>query len=59
MKPRDFLTSRTIPGKEDQVIIDMSMDEPEEAGANARSPSPTQDYEDVEEAEVLMEEAKV
>ena len=58
MKPRDFLTSRTIPGKEDQVIIDMSMDEPEEAGASARSPSPTPDYEDVEGAEVLMEEAE-
>ena len=36
----------------------MSMDEPEEAGASARSPSPTPDYEDVEGAEVLMEEAE-
>ena len=44
MKPRDFLTSRTIPGKEDQVIIDMSMDEPEKSGANACSPIPTPDY---------------
>ena len=58
MKPSDFPTGRTIPGEDNQVIIDMSMDEPEEAGANARSPSPTPDYENVEEAEVLMEEAE-
>ena len=59
MKPSDFPTGRTIPGEDDQVIIDMSMDEPEEAGANARSPSPTPDYENVEEAEVLMNKAEV
>ena len=58
MKPRDFQTSRTVPGKQDQVIIDMSMNQPEEAGANARSPNPTPDYEDVEGAEVLKEEAE-
>ena len=31
MKPRDFQTGRTAPGKDDTVIIDMSMDGPEEA----------------------------
>ena len=40
---------------EEPIIIDVSMEEPEEAGANARGPSP--EYDDPVEAEVLIEEA--
>ena len=36
----------------------MSLDGPEEAGAIARSPSPTQDYEHEEEAQMVMDEAE-
>ena len=40
---------------EEPIVIDVSMEEPEIAGAND-SPSP--EYEDQEEADVLMEEAE-
>ena len=40
---------------EEPIMIDVSMEEPEEAGANARSPRP--EYNDSVEAQVLMEEA--
>ena len=55
MKPRDYPTGRTRPTEEEPFVIDMSI-EPEEAGANARRPSPSPDYETVEVAEVLMDE---
>ena len=41
MKPRDFPTGRTGPTEEEPLIIDMSMDGPEEAGANAQKPYPS------------------
>ena len=59
MNPRNFPTGRPSPDKEDEVIINiMSMDGPEEAGPNARSPSPTPNYEEIEDAEVFLEEAE-
>ena len=56
MKPRDYPTGRTGPTEEEPIIIDMSMDGPEEAGANDKSPIPK--YENVEVAEVLMDEVE-
>ena len=58
MKPRDFPTGRAVHGGDEPVIIDKSLDGPEEAGANARSPSPTPNYEHCEEAEMMMDEAE-
>ena len=40
---------------EEHIVIDVSMEVLEEAGANGRSPSP--EYEDLKEAELLMEQA--
>ena len=56
MKPRDYPRGRTGPTEEEPFVIEMSVAGPEEAGANARSPSP--EYETVEVAEVLMAEVE-
>ena len=58
MKPRDFPTGRAAKGGDKPVAIDMSLDEPEEAGAIACSPSQTTNYEPEEEAQMMMAEAK-
>ena len=58
MKPRDFPTGRAAKGGDKPVVIDMSLDEPEEAGAIARSRSQTTNYEPEEEAQMMMAEAK-
>ena len=59
MRPRDRPTERTgSMGEppEEPIVIEMSMDGPDEAGANPRSPSP--EYENLEVPEVLMDEAE-
>ena len=57
MRPRDRPTRTGLINKhlEEAIMIDVSMDGPEEVGENARSPSP--EYEEPEEEEVLKEEA--
>ena len=45
-----------LDGREELIFIDVSMEEPEEAGANAKSPSP--EYGDPVKAAALMEVAK-
>ena len=59
MRPRDRPTERTgSMGEppEEPIVIEMSMDGPDEAGANPRSQSP--EYENLEVLEVLMDEAE-
>ena len=59
MRPRDQPSGRTGSMEEpleEPIVINMSMDGPEEAGANARSPSP--EYENLDVAEVIMDVAE-
>ena len=61
MNPRAFPTGRASQGAEESEVIDMSLDgpdPPEEAGSNARSPSPNPDYDPGGEAEMMLDEAK-
>ena len=61
MNPRSFPNTRGALSKEEPEAINMSLDSPdspEEAGANARSPSLDPDYELGEEAEMLLDQAE-
>ena len=64
MSPRSFPNTRGALSDEEPEIVDMSLDSPaspEEAGANARSPSPTPnspDYDPGEEADMLLDQAE-
>ena len=61
MNPRSFPNTRGALSEEEPEIVDMSLDSPaspEEAGANARSPSPTPDYDPGEEADMLLDQAE-
>ena len=65
MNPRSFANTQGVLGDEEPEIVDMSLEDspasPEEAGANARSPSPTPDspdYEPGEEVDMLLDAAK-
>ena len=65
MNPRSFPNTRGVLSDEEPEIVDMSLEDspasPEEAGANARSPSPTPnlpDYKPGKEMDMLLDAAK-
>ena len=61
MNPRSFPNGRTAYGEEEREAINMSLDSPdspEEAEANARSPSLDPDYEPNDEAEMILDKAE-
>ena len=65
MNPRSFPNTREVLSNKEPEIVDMSLENspasPGEAGANARSPSPTPklpDYEPGEEADMLLDAAE-
>ena len=61
MNPRSFPNGRTAYGEEEREAINMSLDSPdspEEAEANAKSPSLDPDYEPNGEAEMILDKAE-
>ena len=65
MNPKSFPNTQGVLSDDEPEVVDMSLEDspasPEEAGANARSPSPTPnspDYEPGEEADMLLDAAE-
>ena len=61
MNSKSFSNTQGALSKEEPEAVDMSLDSPdspEEAGENARSPSPTPDYDPEEEGNMLLEQAE-
>ena len=62
MNPKSFPNTRGTLSEDEPEAVDMSIDSPdspEEAGANARSPSPEPDYEPEEQADMLLDQAAI
>ena len=61
MNPKSFPNTRGALSEEEPEAMDKTLgtpDSPEEAGENARSPSPTPDYDPEEEGNILLEQAE-